>query len=82
MPLPTPLTPANPSARPNMHPLIRREFLVVRQFRRNSDMLRRGYAGLGMGFAELDEWTLTAGRLSSYGRNDGWHFYGRYVCIS
>jgi len=62
-----------------MHPLIRRELLALRQFRRNSDMLRRGYAGLGMGFAELDEWTLTAGRLSSYGRNDGWHFYGRYA---
>ena len=65
-----------------MHPLIRREYLVQWQFRRNSDMLRRGYAGLGMGFSELDEWTLTAGRLSSYGRNDGWHFYGRYTCVS
>ena len=42
--------------------------------RRNSEKMRRAFSELG--FAELNEWEITRGRLSSYGRNDGWHFYG------
>ena len=44
-------------------------------FRRSSDVLKSKYEALG--FHELDEYTLTAGRVDNYGENmDGWHFWG------
>lgn len=48
---------------------------AAHNFRRSSDILRRGFTELG--FAELDEYTLTEGRIDSYdNKGDGWHFFG------
>jgi hypothetical protein len=44
-------------------------------FRRSSNYVKKELHPLG--FRELDEYTLTAGRYDNYGEGpDGWHFWG------
>lgn len=55
---------------------MREPSFIGNNFRQNNEMLRQMYGGLG--FAELDEFLLTAGRIdtSSQQDTDGWHFKG------
>eukprot|EP00607_Mallomonas_marina_P003791 CAMPEP_0182430586 /NCGR_PEP_ID=MMETSP1167-20130531/41886_1 /TAXON_ID=2988 /ORGANISM="Mallomonas Sp, Strain CCMP3275" /LENGTH=173 /DNA_ID=CAMNT_0024615873 /DNA_START=1460 /DNA_END=1978 /DNA_ORIENTATION=- len=52
--------------------------VATEYLRRSSEIIRRALVD-ELGFAELDEFVFTAGRIDTYGEiyvSDGWHFYG------